>query len=406
MAGQSGNAKKKKWWILIIACLVIVLILLAVFSKSCSIPGDEKTPSGIAEESAEISSVETSPVAEDNTKESTVMSSVENTTTLEESVNVSAEERTESESDKEAEQTLSEETTEAAVETGDSGSEKWSEQDSSPEEAAKATPSSIAAEPMTEAPTTKATSVTQPSSAEPTQPSHHHRYTGEVTKAAMCGETGVVTYTCSCGDSFIATIQPIGNHSWIEQVATVHHDAETHVVHHEAETHVVHHDEEGHWEYYAMHTICNWCHLDYTHAAYELLLSPEWPEKKAWYLANISDPEFYADKSDYYIANNYCFNMHWVETSTETGGFHGSYHMEYLQVAEDEYMMDESPEGTYIWTTIDNVYVKCKGWVVDTEAWDETIVDKESWDEIVVDREAWDEEVITGYVCSECGAVR
>lgn len=70
-----------------------------------------------------------------------------------------------------------------------------------------------------------------------------------VTKAETCGAAGVMTYTCSCGKSYTEVIPATGNHNWIEQFKTVHHDAQTHIVHHDAVTHIVHHDELSHQEW-------------------------------------------------------------------------------------------------------------------------------------------------------------
>lgn len=49
---------------------------------------------------------------------------------------------------------------------------------------------------------------------------HTHAYVAEVTKAATCGEDGVMTYTSACGDSYTEVIPATGEHSFGEWIVT------------------------------------------------------------------------------------------------------------------------------------------------------------------------------------------
>ena len=46
-----------------------------------------------------------------------------------------------------------------------------------------------------------------------------------VTKPATCDEEGVETWVCeNCGDSYTTSIPATGEHTWVEQTTTIHHD--------------------------------------------------------------------------------------------------------------------------------------------------------------------------------------
>ena len=200
----------------------------------------------------------------------------------------------------------------------------------------------------------------------PTQPAHTHNYKGTVTKAATCGAAGVMTYTCSCGKSYTEAIPATGNHNWIEQFKTVHHDEQTHIVHHDAVTHIVHHDAVSHQEWVVdrpaydenvteAHSFCNGCGKDLTVLEWETGTTPA--EHSLWHI--------------------------------EHDGIGYGWHTE--QVVID--VIHHEEVGRY-------------KTVVDQPAWDETIVDQPAWDETVVDKEAWDEIVHDCYKCSVCGATK
>ena len=54
-----------------------------------------------------------------------------------------------------------------------------------------------------------------------TKAPHTHSYTAQVTKAATCGEPGIITYICACGDSYTNTIPATGEHNFQNGVCTV-----------------------------------------------------------------------------------------------------------------------------------------------------------------------------------------
>lgn len=216
----------------------------------------------------------------------------------------------------------------------------------------------------TAAPTTKAAEHTSAAATAPTTAAHQHSYTSTVTKAATCGTTGVMTYICSCGKSYADTIPATGDHNWVEQTKTVHHDAVTHNVHHDAVTHIVHHDEVSHQEWVVdrpaydepvteTHSFCSGCGKDLTVLEWETGTTPA--EHSLWHLEN--------------------------------DGVGYGWHTEQVVVS----VIHHEEVGHY-------------KIVVDQPAWDETVIDQPAWDETVVDKEAWDETVHDFWKCSVCGA--
>ncbi len=57
---------------------------------------------------------------------------------------------------------------------------------------------------------------------------HKHDYASAVTKEPCCGETGVKTFTCSCGDSYTESIPALG-HQWVAQTETIEHPSQGHM---------------------------------------------------------------------------------------------------------------------------------------------------------------------------------
>ena len=274
--------------------------------------------------------------------------------------------------------TLSEEATEEAATTLEGNTEKTEPATTKEKETAKltsgqnptpgATTTSATPETMkATAPAPTTTAAPQPTTtAAPTQPAHTHNYKGAVTKAATCGAAGVMTYTCSCGKNYTEAIPATGNHNWVEQTKTVHHDAQTHIVHHDAVTHIVHHDEVSHQEWVVdrpaydenvteAHSFCNGCGKDLTVLEWETGTTPA--EHSLWHI--------------------------------EQDGIGYGWHTE--QVVID--VIHHEEVGHY-------------KTVVDQPAWDETVVDQPAWDETVIDKEAWEETVHDCYKCSVCGATK
>ena len=57
---------------------------------------------------------------------------------------------------------------------------------------------------------------------------HQHNYTSAVTKEPCCGENGVKTFTCSCGDSYTESIPALG-HQWVAKTEVVNHPSQGHM---------------------------------------------------------------------------------------------------------------------------------------------------------------------------------
>lgn len=64
-----------------------------------------------------------------------------------------------------------------------------------------------------ESKTEKTTKPTEKPTEAPTKAPHQHSYSSSVTKNSTCSESGIKTYQCSCGDSYTENIAPTG-HSW------------------------------------------------------------------------------------------------------------------------------------------------------------------------------------------------
>ena len=379
---DNENTKKKKRWVGIAALAMALVVFLAACSKGCT-TGSENSE-GTASESAAVSSEDLTTTVEDTTDEElTTTGEVDETGVSEDSTDVSEDstvevpEDTSSEpetTEEEAAQTLPEESSEEAATTLEGSTENTepAATTTKEKETTKA-PSSqnptpgaatTAAPPETTKATTAPTQPTTPpptTTAAPTQPSHKHSYTGKVTKAATCGTAGVMTYTCSCGSSYTEPIPATGNHNWVEQFKTVHHDAITRTIHHDAETHIVHHDAVTHQQWVTdqpaydepiteMHAICNSCGADLT------IMQREYGEVV-------------------FNEHGSCYFPSWHDEPVVIGYTH-----------HDEVGHYET--------------------VVDTPAWDETVIDKPAWDEVIVEKEAWDETVHDCYKCSVCGATK
>ena len=175
-----------------------------------------------------------------------------------------------------------------------------------------------------------------------------------------------MTYTCSCGKSYTEAIPATGNHNWIEQFKTVHHDEQTHIVHHDAVTHIVHHDAVSHQEWVVdrpaydenvteAHSFCNGCGKDLTVLEWETGTTPA--EHSLWHI--------------------------------EHDGVGYGWHTEQVIIG-----------------TIHHEEVGHYKTIVDQPAWDETVIDQPAWDETIVDKEAWDETVHDFWKCSVCGATK
>ena len=57
---------------------------------------------------------------------------------------------------------------------------------------------------------------------------HQHNYTSAVTKEPCCGENGVKTFTCACGDSYTESIPALG-HQWVAKTEVVNHPSQGHM---------------------------------------------------------------------------------------------------------------------------------------------------------------------------------
>lgn len=151
---------------------------------------------------------------------------------------------------------------------------------------------------------------------------HQHNYTSAVTKEPCCGENGVKTFTCSCGDSYTESIPALG-HQWV------------------AKTEVVNHPSQGHMETQTIEKVTLYCGCG---AAFD------------------NEDDYWAHRTYYEnqaLDNSDADNLDDIFADLSYGvGEHG-YHLY---------------ETTY--ETVNN-------WVVDSEAWDETV---------------------TYNVCSVCGA--
>lgn len=150
-----------------------------------------------------------------------------------------------------------------------------------------------------------------------------HSYVGTVTKAPICEDEGVETWVCeNCGDSYTTSIPATGEHTWVEQTTTIHHD------------------EVGHYE------------TQVIEEAYDE------PIKETKQVCNYKGCGAYFDTTDEVF--------------------------EHILVAHDG-----------------NASYSSKKVVTGTIHHD--AVTKDVW---VVDKEAYDETVVTGYKCSVCGAIK
>ena len=66
-------------------------------------------------------------------------------------------------------------------------------------------------------------------SPEPTEQPHSHQYAETITRQPSCLEAGEKTLICSCGDTKVEAIPATGNHNWVEGTTTIHHEAIGHV---------------------------------------------------------------------------------------------------------------------------------------------------------------------------------
>lgn len=57
---------------------------------------------------------------------------------------------------------------------------------------------------------------------------HQHNYTSAVTKEPCCGENGVKTFTCACGDSYTESIPALG-HQWVAKTEVINHPSQGHM---------------------------------------------------------------------------------------------------------------------------------------------------------------------------------
>ena len=150
---------------------------------------------------------------------------------------------------------------------------------------------------------------------------HQHNYTSAVTKEPCCGENGVKTFTCACGDSYTESIPALG-HQWV------------------AKTEVVNHPSQGHMETQTIEKVTLYCGCG---AAFD----------------NEADYDAHKDYYNNQALDNYEINdVDDIFAALATNEEHGNHH----------------------W---DTTYETVNNWVVDSEAWDETV---------------------TYNVCSVCGA--
>lgn len=153
---------------------------------------------------------------------------------------------------------------------------------------------------------------------------HQHNYTSAVTKEPCCGENGVKTFTCSCGESYTESIPALG-HQWV------------------AKTEVVNHPSQGHMETQTIeHTVIK------CSCGFEADSDEAWGQHIAETTQQMLDSYEITDGDDIFDALSY-------GSGAEEHGYYAA-------------------ETTY--ETVNN-------WVVDSEAWDETV---------------------TNNVCSVCGA--
>lgn len=150
---------------------------------------------------------------------------------------------------------------------------------------------------------------------------HQHNYTSAVTKEPCCGENGVKTFTCACGDSYTESIPALG-HQWVTK------------------TEVVNHPSQGHMETQTIEKVTLYCGCG---AAFD----------------NEADYDAHKDYYNNQALDNYEINdVDDIFAALATNEEHGNHH----------------------W---DTTYETVNNWVVDSEAWDETV---------------------TYNVCSVCGA--
>lgn len=156
-------------------------------------------------------------------------------------------------------------------------------------------------------------------------------------------------------------------HIWTEITETVHHDAVTRTVHHEETGHEELIVDEAAWDetvllteaydeeipVYEVHEICD-CGLDFTAAGYQQ--SDITAHAKAHAMAGESSG--------------------WA-TGNVLAGYEIIHHEAVYEIRHHDAVTHTE-------------------WIIDQEAWDET----------VTDAEAYDETVITGYRCTTCGAVK
>lgn len=144
-------------------------------------------------------------------------------------------------------------------------------------------------------------------------------------------------------------------HIWVDK--KIHHNAETRTVHHDAETHKVEHEAEGHTETVTVTEA-------YDEPVYETI---------TYYVCEECGYEFNGSDG---LSEHQAETGHSGESTKTVSEQTGTEHHD--AVTEEK-------------------------WVVDKEAWIETVVDRAAYDETIVEREAWDETVT---VCSVCGEER
>lgn len=199
--------------------------------------------------------------------------------------------------------------------------------------------------------------------AEPTP--HVHSYTEMVTAQAACAVEGEKKLTCECGDVKFEKIPATGNHNWL------------------AQTTVVHHDSLGHTE--------------------EIQVQVGMTEGRTEYACSVCGARF--DTPSGVVDHCYATTLNNPDVAlvSPVVGFDEAGNPLYRNVVgiddDGNYITEISTERKK-WGTDSH-------WMARTIAYDypgEPIYEIQSqW---IVDQEAWDETVVTGYICSVCGATK
>ena len=192
--------------------------------------------------------------------------------------------------------------------------------------------------------------------------SHIHTYTETVTVQVDCATDGEKKLSCECGDEKVESIPATGKHNWVEQTTVVHHDA------------------IGHTE--------------------EVQVQVGMTEERTVYACGVCGACFDTPSG----VTDHCYattlnNPDVALVSTAVGKDDEGNWLYRNVIGIDD-------EGNYIF----EISTERKDWGTDTHWMATTICYDypsepiyETQSKWVVDQEAWDETVVTGYKCSVCG---